>query len=83
MKHQNRYFGTKPEFTAFIKKAVPDLLAGRMDVDGANVAIPNDANLDYKVKYEFDDLGGSFSLKVSWGSGGKSKDDEAAGTEIG
>lgn len=71
MKYQNRYLGTKPEFTDFVKKAVSELVAGKLEVEGTVVDIPDDADLDYKVKYDRDELGGSFSIKASWGSGGK------------
>ncbi|MCX7708242.1 MAG: hypothetical protein N2484_00140 [Clostridia bacterium] len=81
MKHQNRYFGSKQDFSEFIRKSVSELLSGEMLVQDVQVKLPEDMDMDYKVKYEFDDLGGSFSLKVSWGSGGKSKEEEALPVE--
>ena len=66
MKYQEEFTGSKAEFGDFIKKAVPELFAGRMTVEGKTVSLPSDVPLDYKVKYSEDDDGGSVSIKVSW-----------------
>ncbi|HEX2945054.1 MAG TPA: transcription initiation factor IIE [Clostridia bacterium] len=66
MKYQESNFGSRAEFGEYIKKAIPDLFAGRLAVEGKTVAIPSDLDLDYKIKYDEDDAGGSFTLKVAW-----------------
>lgn len=66
MKFQESYVGSKSDFGAFIKKAVPDLFSGGLTVEGQTVEIPKDSDLDYKVKYDNDDESGSFTVKVSW-----------------
>ncbi|MCX7842811.1 MAG: amphi-Trp domain-containing protein [Clostridia bacterium] len=76
MKYQNNYFGTKAEFADFVKKTIPDFFAGRLEVEGKRVALPPDAELDYKVKYDEDEYGGSFSIKVSWETGVREEEDE-------
>lgn len=68
MKHQETYVGSKSEFGEFIKKAVPDLFAGRLTIEGKTISIPPDKDLEYKVKYDEDEEGGSFSIKVAWDS---------------
>ena len=66
MKYQETYLGTKTEFGDYIKKAVPDLFAGRLAIEGKAVTLPADTDLDYKVKYDEDEQGGSFTIKVTW-----------------
>lgn len=66
MKYQESYLGSKAEFAEFIKKAVPDLFAGNLVVEGNPVILPADNELSYKVKYDDDVEGGSVSIKVSW-----------------
>lgn len=66
MKYQETYLGSKTEFGDYIKKAVPDLFAGRLAVEGKSVTLPADTDLDYKVKYDEDEQGGSVTIKVSW-----------------
>lgn len=66
MKYQESFIGSKSDFAAFIKKAVPELFSGKLTVEGQQVAIPQGSDLDYKVKYDADEQGGSVSIKVSW-----------------
>lgn len=66
MKYQEAFTGSKSEFGDYIKKAVPELFAGKLVVEGKPVAIPVGNDLDYKVKYDEDEQGGSFTIKVSW-----------------
>jgi len=66
MKFQETFVGTKAEFGDYLKKAIPDLFAGKLVVEGKTVTIPADTDLDYKVKYDEDEEGGSVTFKVSW-----------------
>ena len=66
MKYQSEFTGTKTDFAEFIKKTIPDLFGGRLVVEGKTVSIPNDLDLDYKVKTAEDEAGGSVTIKVSW-----------------
>ena len=66
MKYQEGGFGKKTDFADFIKKMVPELFSGKLAVEGKSVTLPVDNDLDYKVKYDENEEGGSFSVKVSW-----------------
>ena len=66
MKYQETFYGTKAEFGEFIKKAVPELFSGRLTVEGKPVYLPSDKDLDYKVKFDEDEQGGSVTIKVGW-----------------
>jgi len=48
MKYQEDFFGTKTELADFVKKVVPELFAGKLTVEGKNVVIPSDRQVDYK-----------------------------------
>lgn len=69
MKYQEAYLGTKAEFGEYVKKTVPELFAGKLTVEGKTVNLPSDAELDYKVKYDEDEQGGSVTIKVTWEKG--------------
>jgi hypothetical protein len=66
MKYQESFIGSKAEFGEYIKKAIPDLFAGKLVVEGKQVTLPSDKDFDYKVKYDEDENGGSVTFKVSW-----------------
>ena len=66
MKYQESFLGSKSDFGDYIKKAIPDLFAGRLAVEGKAVTLPKDGDLDYKVKYDEDEQGGSVTIKVTW-----------------
>jgi hypothetical protein len=66
MRYQDAYLGSRSEFGDFIKKAIPDLFAGNLVVEGTPVALPEDIDLDFKIKYDDDTEGGSVTIKVSW-----------------
>ncbi len=66
MKYQEANVGSRVEFGEYIKKLIPDLFAGRLAVEGKSVTLPSDLDLDYKVKYDDDETGGSLTIKVAW-----------------
>lgn len=66
MKYQETYLGTKAEFGEFIKRAIPDLFSGKLSIEGKPVSLPSGKELDYKLKYDEDEQGGSISIKVGW-----------------
>ncbi|MFZ5988999.1 MAG: amphi-Trp domain-containing protein [Bacillota bacterium] len=66
MKYQQDFFGSKSDLAEFIKKIIPELFSGKLEVEGKGVCLPTDRDLDYKVKFSEDEEGGSFTLKISW-----------------
>jgi len=66
MKYQETYVGSKAEFGDYVKKAVPELFAGKLAIEGKTISLPIDKDLDYKVKFDEDEQGGSFTIKVAW-----------------
>ncbi len=66
MKYQENFNGSRSELADYVKKMIPELFSGKMLIEGKGVSIPQDSDLDYKVKYDENEDGGSFSFKVSW-----------------
>ncbi len=66
MKFQEANLGSKTEFAEYVKTVIPKLFKGELAVEGKKVALPQDGDLDFKVKYDEDESGGSFTIKVSW-----------------
>lgn len=66
MRYQDAFLGSVDEFGEFVRRAIPELFAGNLVVEGQSVAIPADAEIDYKVKYDDELEGGSVTIKASW-----------------
>lgn len=81
MKYQENFTGQKADFADYIKKVVPELFGSRLAVEGKTVTIPSDNPLDYKVKYDEQETGGSISIKVSWEFPGKEDDEVEVDTD--
>ncbi|ABN52314.1 MAG TPA: amphi-Trp domain-containing protein [Hungateiclostridium thermocellum] len=82
MKYQEDFFGTKTELADFVKKVVPELFAGKLTVEGKNVVIPSDRQVDYKIKYSEDEEGAAVTLKISWDFETATEEEEEEGIEL-
>jgi len=76
MKYQEVFTGSRSDLAAFVKKMIPELFGGRLSVEGRHVSLPNDRNLEYKLKYEDEESGGSFAFKITWDSGVEEEEEE-------
>ncbi len=74
MRYQDVFLGSKEEFGEFIRRAVPELFAGTLVVEGQQIAMPADADIDFKIKFDDEVEGGSITIKASWD---KEVEDEA------
>ncbi|MCX8130442.1 MAG: transcription initiation factor IIE [Clostridia bacterium] len=66
MKYSESNTYTRSDLGGNVKKVISDLLAGRLVVEGQNVDIPEDLDMDVKVKYSVDETGGNVTLKITW-----------------
>lgn len=66
MKYKEGSFGAKSDVSAFLKKSLADLFAGRLMVEEQQVGLPEGTDLEYEVKYKDDEDGGSVVFKISW-----------------
>lgn len=66
MKFKEEYLGTKQECMGYLSEAYAKLLRNQLIVDGEEVVIPDDRELEYKIKYDNDEFEGSLSLKITW-----------------
>jgi len=66
MKYQNEAIGGAPELKEYLRGVINDLFANRLEVEGQTVELPDEDNLECKVKYSTDEDGSSVTLKISW-----------------
>lgn len=75
MKYQEKYFFPKDDCLDNIKSITSKLIRGTLEIENKKVDIPN-KELEYKVKYEEDEEGGQFVIKVTWSSGVEEDNEE-------
>lgn len=75
MKYQEKYFFPKDDCLDNIKSITSKLIRGTLEIENKKVDIP-DKELEYKVKYEEDEEGGQFVIKVTWSSGVEEDNEE-------
>ncbi|WP_099191505.1 transcription initiation factor IIE [Tepidibacter mesophilus] len=66
MKYQEKYIGSKQDLYAFLKENYSKLMKEILEIEGEKVVLPGDKELVYKVKYENNEVEGSYSVKISW-----------------
>jgi len=53
-----------------------------LTVEGKNVVIPSDRQVDYKIKYSEDEEGAAVTLKISWDFETATEEEEEEGIEL-
>ncbi|SHJ89332.1 hypothetical protein [Tepidibacter formicigenes] len=66
MKYQEKYVGSKEELFTFLKENYSKLMKDLLEIEGKKVKIPEDKELEYKIKYENDEFEGSYAVKITW-----------------
>lgn len=66
MQYREDFSGSKGEFSEFLKKVFNQMISNYLTVEGEKAVIPEDRELDFKIKYNTDDEESSIALKVSW-----------------
>ncbi len=66
MKYQEKYVGSKSDFYVFLKENFSKLVKEILEVEGEQIKIPEDKELVYKIKYENNEIDGSYAVKVTW-----------------
>lgn len=66
MKYQEKGIGSRQESVEFLRGLFNNLIKGQLTVEGNKVTLPDDKELEYKVKYDDDEAEGSISVKVTW-----------------
>ena len=65
MRYQEDFNNSMDEFKRFFNTMIQQLFTNTLIVEGETVNIPTDRELDYKLKYDVDEEGRSFTFKVS------------------
>lgn len=66
MRYQENFNQPMDEFRRSFNTMIQQLFTNTLTVEGETVVIPTDRELDYKMKYDVDEEGRSFTFKVSW-----------------
>jgi hypothetical protein len=66
MKYQDKYVGSHEEIYTFLKELPTKFLKNSIVVESQNASIPDDKELEYKIKYENDEYEGALAIKISW-----------------
>lgn len=66
MRYQENFNNQMDEFKRSFNTMIQQLFTNTLTVEGETVNIPTDRELDYKIKYDVDEEGRSFTFKVSW-----------------
>lgn len=66
MKWGEKLVGSKEECLQYLYQMVNQLAGGTLVLEGKDVVVPADAQMEYKVKYSEDPGESKFSLKVVW-----------------
>ncbi|WP_193774641.1 transcription initiation factor IIE [Vallitalea guaymasensis] len=69
MKCKESYIGTKKECIQFLNTNLPKLFRGELQLEGQDVFIPSREELEFKMKFEYDEdyEYGCVGIKISWG----------------
>ena len=67
MNSREKYTGDREDFYFFLKDEVIRLFKNNLRIEGNQVLIPEDEQLEYQIKLDSDENYGDFSIKVKWG----------------
>ncbi|GKX31258.1 hypothetical protein SH1V18_37380 [Vallitalea longa] len=69
MKCKESYIGTKKDCIQFLNTNLPKLFRGELQLEGQDVFIPSREELEFKMKFEYDENYeyGTVGLKITWG----------------
>ena len=67
MNSREKYTGDREDFYFFLKDQVIRLFKNNLRLEGNQVLIPEDEQLEYQIKLDSDENYGDFSIKVKWG----------------
>lgn len=66
MSYANKFSGSKKECLGFLKEVVNQIHSGNLVIEGNSITIPEDMDLDYKVKFAEDPGETKLTIKVKW-----------------
>ena len=82
MKYSEKTLGSKKESQDYIKDVFSKLVRNQLVVEGQSVDIPEDKELEYKLKYEEDEFKGALTLKISWVNSEQEEEEEEDQLEV-
>jgi amphi-Trp domain-containing protein len=76
MKYQDKYVGSHAEIFAQLRELPKQFMQNTLVVETESAAIPTDRELEYKIKYENDEIEGSLAVKISWMNAEEEEEEE-------
>ena len=67
MNSREKYTGNREDFYFFLKDEVIRLFKNSLKIEGNQVFIPEDEQLEFQIKFDSDENYGDLSIKVKWG----------------
>lgn len=76
MIYEESFTDISDEKLRLIQDAIPNSFIEKLKDGGLDFAYPTDRELEFKVKYDISEFGGSISIKVSWDGDVEEVDDD-------
>lgn len=61
-----KFAGSKQDFVKFVMEVVGGLRSGSLNIESQEVVIPDDVEVEYKIKFDEDEEESKLAIKVSW-----------------
>ena len=61
-----KFAGSKQDFVKFVMEVAGGLRSGGLNIESQEVVIPDDVEVEYKIKFDEDEEECKLALKVSW-----------------
>lgn len=66
MKYQNESLGFRADTKESLKAIFDQIFTNQLVVEGQTVELPDDRDLETKVKFAIDEEGSALTIKISW-----------------
>jgi hypothetical protein len=76
VKYQEKFIGSKKECSDALSETISKLMRGHLEVEGINVEMPKDKDLEYKIKYDSTEEAGAVSIKITWNNIEESEEED-------
>ncbi|MEW5952442.1 MAG: amphi-Trp domain-containing protein [Bacillota bacterium] len=66
MDFSEKFTGGKQDFIKFIMEVAGGLRGGSLNIESQEIHVPDDVELEYKIKFDEDEEECKLTVKVSW-----------------
>ncbi|OPY56531.1 MAG: hypothetical protein A4E55_02061 [Pelotomaculum sp. PtaU1.Bin035] len=78
MDYDEKYVGSRADFLKFMQEVMKKMSSRSLTVEDGVIELPDDVELEYKIKFDEDEEESKLSIKVCWPKPGaeKAEDEE-------